>query len=483
MKKIITLILLMLVSAMPAAFADYMCEVTQPATALFPETLYSPTPAVSTAIKRAPRALSEKQRLMNYLCEQLKNSPAEVDVSEFKIAAKKFSPSGAAITYEDFFDILISAVWATPEVGNLLTGHNGYSRSYSGYIIAFRPMYMTVPYDSEEFETQIKYILSRVVSPEMDDTQKLLALHDYLADTCIYNKAAADKGEIIPSDEDSFAFTAYGAIVKKTCVCQGYSFALKLLCDRLGIDCGYARNSGHSWNVARAADGNLYHIDITFDDPIFSSPLGGYEYENDGKSKLQTVYHNNFLTNDESIFAAHSTDKYTETSDTVRTSYDTDTEKLRITDGLASGFDWYKRHGVIFWQDGEFWQLCRGEGNSFYGDSKTNLYSYKPLRYTSSGVVTVPAEEFPTMRRLSAQIFNLNDGYVALRGTPGTAATLYEVERSGSSFRSAKSTRVTFDECGRAFADVQNINSKLILISDGFLPAAYPRSNNITLWQ
>ena len=58
----------------------------------------------------------------------------------------------------------------------------------------------------------------------------------------------------------------------------------------------------------------------------------------------------------------------------------------------------------------------------------------------------------------------------------------YEVERSGSSFRSAKSTRVTFDECGRAFADVQNINSKLILISDGFLPAAYPRSNNITLW-
>ena len=196
MKKIITLILLMLVSAMPEAF-------TQPATALFPETLYSPTPAVPTAIKRAPRALSEKQRLMNYLCEQLKNSPAEVDVSEFKIAAKKFSPSGAAITYEDFFDILISAVWATPEVGNLLTGHNGYSRSYSGYIIAFRPMYMTVPYDSEEFETQIKYILSRVVSPEMDDTQKLLALHDYLADTCIYNEAAADKGEIIPSDEDS----------------------------------------------------------------------------------------------------------------------------------------------------------------------------------------------------------------------------------------------------------------------------------------
>ena len=64
MKKIITLILLLLVSAMPAAFADYMCEVTQPATALFPETLYSPTPAVSTAIKRAPRALSEKQRLI-----------------------------------------------------------------------------------------------------------------------------------------------------------------------------------------------------------------------------------------------------------------------------------------------------------------------------------------------------------------------------------------------------------------------------------
>ena len=232
------------------------------------------------------------------------------------------------------------------------------------------------------------------------------------------------------------------------------------------------------WNIARAADGNYYHIDITFDDPLITSASGGYAYEPDGVTPLQSVYHRYFLTNDQTIFAAHTDTKYTETADTVQTSYDTDTQKLRITKELASGFDWHNRHGVMLWQDGEFWQLCRGEGSYFYSG-----YTYKPLRYTSSGIKEVARSEFPTERKLSGQIFNVNNGYVAMCGTPGGDAVLYEAEYDGSTLKSVKSTRVTFDGKGRAFADVQNPGSKLMLISDELTPTAYSRSGNMTIWE
>lgn len=65
------------------------------------------------------------------------------------------------------------------------------------------------------------------------DFEKEVFLHDYLCDNIVYNTAAAGN----PS-ADPFAFTAYGALVNGTCVCEGYSRAMQLLCQRLDIPCG-----------------------------------------------------------------------------------------------------------------------------------------------------------------------------------------------------------------------------------------------------
>ena len=77
-------------------------------------------------------------------------------------------------------------------------------------------------------------------------------------------------------------------------VCDGYSRAFKVLCDRLGIPCvlvtGYASSGAehtgeyHMWNSVRMPDGNWYGADITWDDPIVPgkngavSGLEGEEY-------------------------------------------------------------------------------------------------------------------------------------------------------------------------------------------------------------
>lgn len=75
-------------------------------------------------------------------------------------------------------------------------------------------------------------------------------------------------------------------------VCDGYSRAFKVLCDRLDIPCvlvdGYARfkadSAGqfHMWNSAQMPDGKWYGVDVTWNDPTvkgISGAKSGYERE------------------------------------------------------------------------------------------------------------------------------------------------------------------------------------------------------------
>lgn len=94
-----------------------------------------------------------------------------------------------------------------------------------------------------------------------------LYLHDALAAVCTYDHATA----AAPKEGDPLAFTAYGALVRGTAVCEGYSRAMQLLLARVGIAStlvtGIAPDTGvsHMWNMVRI-DGACYHLDVTWDD-------------------------------------------------------------------------------------------------------------------------------------------------------------------------------------------------------------------------
>lgn len=457
---------------------------------LIPDKLYAPSETMTVS---DDGSADIKQELMNYLCAQLRTLPESIDVSDFNIAIpadtaakNNITITGAQISYEEFMDILVNAVYNTPELGYVLTGRKPefYCNTSTGLFISFFPLYITAPFDKEEFETEIDFILSSVVSSDMNDTEKLLALHDYLVDSCVYNIAASKK-QVNAADEDAYAYTAYGAIVKKTCVCQGYSLAMKLFCDRLGIDCGYAVNSGHIWNIARATDNKLYHIDITYDDPLYGDKTeeDGYKKNEDG-SLFQLGTHLNFLTNDETIYEAHSTANYTETADCVSTTYDTAEKKLVITDDLASTFPWYSLCGRAFRQDGELWMMCKGIVTK---DGSSKYYTPRPIKFSDTSYTDVSADIFPTNRRLAGQIFNVicdadDNYYAALSGIPNSTASFYEVTYNGNTLNSVKLTPVTFDQKGRAFAYVDNPSAKLMLLAGSFSPAAYARQSDRTLW-
>lgn len=83
-----------------------------------------------------------------------------------------------------------------------------------------------------------------------------------------------------------------GSVGENGPVCDGYSRAFKLLCDRLGIPCllenGFARSSAehegeyHMWNAVKMPDGNWYGVDVTWGDPLVpgvSGAVSGKENE------------------------------------------------------------------------------------------------------------------------------------------------------------------------------------------------------------
>ena len=110
------------------------------------------------------------------------------------------------------------------------------------------------------------------------DYELELYVHNYLVDFCVYDKEAAAAEELVGHEID-----AYGALVEKKAVCEGYSRAFQLLCNRLGIDCinisGIANGTAHAWNNVKL-DGEWYEVDVTWNDTDGDIEFPVYYYFN-----------------------------------------------------------------------------------------------------------------------------------------------------------------------------------------------------------
>lgn len=118
-----------------------------------------------------------------------------------------------------------------------------------------------------------RQIVSRLIDRKMSDYDKEKILHDYIVNNTRYDVKNYNAGTL---SEDTYI--AYGSLLKGTAVCQGYSEAVKLLFELAGLECrvvtGESYRSGkwtdHVWNIVKI-DGNYYHVDATFDDPVIKN--------------------------------------------------------------------------------------------------------------------------------------------------------------------------------------------------------------------
>ena len=125
----------------------------------------------------------------------------------------------------------------------------------------------------EIMSAKIDEILDNV-DMNADEFHRERQVHDALLRQCSY-------AEGVSSVNDNWeCFTAYGAIVGGSAVCEGYSKALQILLMKLNIPCyvirGDADGVKHMWNLVKVGE-EWYHLDSTWND---SDTTISYEYFN-----------------------------------------------------------------------------------------------------------------------------------------------------------------------------------------------------------
>lgn len=153
------------------------------------------------------------------------------------------------------------------------------SYKYAGnseYITAIRLTYTKSKVKAQSEKNQLNQKVNSILkgmTSDMSEFEKVEYIHDSINKICVY-------GESETNNHDS----AYGCLVEGQAVCEGYSKAFLLLCDRAGINStvvtGTALSSNgesvsHMWNMVMI-DGLWYHIDLTWDDPTLNPPDRNY---------------------------------------------------------------------------------------------------------------------------------------------------------------------------------------------------------------
>jgi len=257
----------------------------------------------------------------------------------------------------------------------------------------------------------------------MTDVEKLLAIHDFLVRECDYDYANYLDGTI-PMESSS----AYGVLVNGTGVCQGYALAFLNLISRLGISCRLISSWGmnHAWNMVYI-EGNWYHIDVTWDDPVF--PYSG----NNDYAKEGYVSHNYFVLSDNEI-----TDHYGWSSDNPKASKDGSYpdycfRKYNSAMSYSGGY-WYYLPGG--WESGILRSRVDGSNETRYLTDRYFSYMHgigsQMYLVDDNGIYTTVAPDFANLQRVwtiagSVGYHNFNIGEFTIKNNI-LAAVLYDVQ-------------------------------------------------------
>jgi len=116
--------------------------------------------------------------------------------------------------------------------------------------------------------TELEAAVSSLVTQAqgLSDAEAEQLFHDTLIEKNEYNTAAASDSAA-QSDAYYAASSPYAALCTGDAICGGYSRAFHLLLSRVGIPNTALINDDHAWSMVWL-DGEAYHVDVTWDDPV-----------------------------------------------------------------------------------------------------------------------------------------------------------------------------------------------------------------------
>ena len=171
--------------------------------------------------------------------------------------------SGLGITKEQLGQLITLTVACVPELAMIDTGFK-YSTDSDGLVADCRLKYIYGESEQKRMDTELENAVDVIVGSTIDTDifERLKSFHDAIVGKCSYKENAESP------------YTAYGCLCEGEAVCEGYSKAFMLLCEKSGIECipvlGITPKDGgeaHMWNKIRVDD-EWYNFDITWDDPV-----------------------------------------------------------------------------------------------------------------------------------------------------------------------------------------------------------------------
>mgnify|MGYP002518422343 CR=1 FL=1 len=184
--------------------------------------------------------------------------------------------------------------------------------SYSGlqnYTVV-SPGYLYSKDECEEKQAQIDAAVSEClsgISENASDYEKILYAYEYIVNHVDYDDSAEDNQNIC------------SVFIGKKSVCAGYSKAMQYMLEKQKIFCTYVTGTvtgsltgngemPHAWNLVKC-DGDYYHVDVTWGDPIFQEGEGEEDDENVTEEETRdNISYDYMLCDDEELFRTHTLD-------------------------------------------------------------------------------------------------------------------------------------------------------------------------------
>lgn len=197
--------------------------------------------------------------------------------------------------YSELEDVLNKVYYQNPYILGLYE----YSYDYGEKVLNVNYVYdkSEIASRQQEIYSAADKIISEIITDDMNDSEKQLAIYEYLENNGSYDYDAlenAKSNNYTKTDSADFedSFNAYGILVKQKGVCQSYACAYKLLCSMCGLDCnvvtGYLNGSlPHAWNNVNI-DGGWYQTDITNNGKSIGIPY--FLYNSDTETAECTGY-------------------------------------------------------------------------------------------------------------------------------------------------------------------------------------------------
>jgi len=197
--------------------------------------------------------------LSAFLAHNMLAGNETIDLSDF--------PESANL--ELLWDTFSEAIYQNP-----LILHVAGARTFPGsnmLIVEYRMPLDTIIYQQNAIRQIVPRIIAEIITEDMTDLEKSLAINQFLVDTAEYDWDALDNAEQFNFQRvDSRyydSFTAYGILINGVGVCAGYADAFKLLADEAGLESivvtGYLEGFlPHAWNRVNI-NGQWHTVDVT----------------------------------------------------------------------------------------------------------------------------------------------------------------------------------------------------------------------------